>query len=156
MTWLPGMRITAARLNLPAFNGYQTTPQTLTTAVWTAISIDTETFDTDSGHDNVTNNTRYTIQVDGLYVILGTVAFAASATGLRGSKIFKNGAVLIGSETLIAPGPATGTSAVCQIAAQLVAGDYIELYGFQQSGGNLNTLNNGECASTLLVTCIRT
>lgn len=156
MTWLPGMRITAARLNLPAFNGYQTTTQSIPATTWTAISIDTETFDTDLGHDVVTNNTRYTIQVDGLYVILGTVAFNVSATGLRGSKIFKNGAILIGSETLVAPGPTVGTSAVCQIAAQLVAGDYIELYGFQNSGGALSTLNNTECASTLLVTCIRT
>ena len=165
-TEVPGNFSTAALFNVqtaafnylltqPAFSGYQGSVQTLTTAVWGAITLDQETVDSDGGHSTVTNTSRYTCQVAGWYLVWGVVAFANNVTGLRASKIFKNGAAILGGEGLGAPGATVGSTSSCFTSVQLAVGDYIELYAFQQSGGNLATLNNGEAASTLTALWVR-
>lgn len=154
MTWLPGQRITAARLNLPQFSGFASIAQSIPNITWTTLSLDSETTDTDLGHDLVTNNSRYTIMVAGTYLIIGTATFAASATGLRGSKILKNGSVIQGSGSHIAPGPTVGTTALCSTTVPLVVGDYIEVAAFQASGGALNTLISTDVCPTLVVQCV--
>lgn len=122
----------------------QTSVQTLTTSVWTSIALDTEDADTDidgtGGHDNVTNNSRYTARYPGWYQASGGVAFAGNTTGRRGVRFAVNGSLVDASGTVII---ATSPSAVTMPASAdhiyLNAGDYLEIQGLQESGGNLNT-----------------
>lgn len=96
-----------------------------------------------SGHNNVTNNTRYTVQVAGTYRVSGVVTFASNATGTRAADIQKNG-------TRIASN-ASGSSFVQAVAGFIsvqvpaanvvcAVGDYLEMGAFQNSGGSLNTV----------------
>lgn len=128
-------------LNPPSATLVQvTTATTLTTATWGAIGYDSSTFDNYGGHSNSTNNSRYTIQATGKYLVGGAAAFSANATGNRGAKVMKNGAVIQGPYTL---GPTSSTRAMSASSSGFIVpcstGDYLELAGFQDSGGNLAT-----------------
>lgn len=94
-----------------------------------------------SGHSNVTNTSRYTAQVAGLYRFAGTVALAASTTGYRLTGWGLNGAEIANSRYYF-PAP-SGTVISSAVAAttklRLNVGDYVELFYYQNSGGPLNT-----------------
>lgn len=137
-------------LNPPIVRVSQTSVQTLTTNVWTAISQDTTIVDSYGMHSNVTNNTRCTAVVAGWYWVSGAVAFAASATGTRGARLAVNGGVIQGSAQF-GPPSASGSfaSVTTSMPLFLNVGDYVELQGVQNSGGNLNTLSATDLDSTL-------
>lgn len=128
-----------------AAHAYATSAQTLPHATVTAITLDAENFDTDSFHDNATNNTRFTIPSDGAYDIAGQVAF--SSTGSSGSTRIAR-IRLNGTDTLVDTAYAGTTDGVRVPVAtkeSLTAGDYIELVAYQTSGGgSLDTLSGRE------------
>lgn len=132
-----------------------TTVTALGTGSWTAVGFDSSTFDSYGGHSNSTNNSRYTIQAAGKYLVGGAVAFTGSSTNARGAKVMKNGAVIQGPYSLHA---ATTTRAMSESSAGFIApcsvGDYLELAGFQDTGGSLNTTITSDQAS--FFTVIRT
>lgn len=121
------------------------TTQTLTTGTSTAIGFDAEDFDDDvdgvGGHDNVTNNSRYTARYPGVYLISGGVTFAANATGFRLLWFRINGIDINGSlvELNAVTGGAVHAIGARTIEQYLASGDYVELIAHQTSGGNLNT-----------------
>lgn len=126
---------------------WQTTPQSLTTATWTALALDgSDILDQGALHDPSSSNTRITVPTggDGGWMVVGQVGFAANATGVRGARIRINGAVVVANA--LEPGP-NGvdvqflTVAVGPIPA--VATDYFELMGYQTSGAGLNTDASG-------------
>lgn len=96
------------------------------------------------GHNNVTNNTRYTIQVAGTYRVSGSIMFATNSTGIRAINVQKNGTALTGIDAFVNAGASSSTSVMLP-AANVVcaAGDYLELGGYQNSGGSLNTATLG-------------
>lgn len=134
----------------------QTTLQTLTTGASAAIQFQTEDIDDDvdgtGGHDNVTNNTRWTARYPGRHLLGGGVGFAASATGRRGVWWRVNGSVVNGTASVLT---ATATLEHAlparSISVYLNAGDYVELAGYQESGGNLNTSVTDIYQSTMSV-----
>jgi hypothetical protein len=66
----------------PACRAIQAAAQTTTDSVATAIVFGAESYDTDTMHDNVTNNTRITIRTAGIYVVtagLGLTSAPVSA-----------------------------------------------------------------------------
>jgi len=108
----------------------------------TILAFDTETggYDTDSYHDNTTNNSRMTIPAgkSGYFWVWLNVTWAPNATGRRICRILKNGSVGFILE-------ATPTSAANQEptiiggkAFAVTAGDYFQLDVYQNSGGNLD------------------
>lgn len=125
---------------VPRFKGYASTAQSLATGTTDiAITLDTEDYDSDNGHSTSTNTSRYTIQVAGTYLILGTLAFATNATGNRKVGINVNGANARGG-TSQSPGFAGNSWCACVATEQVLAvGDYVELAAWQTSGGNLST-----------------
>lgn len=136
-------------LNPPAATLVQiTTATVLGTGAWTAIGMDSSTFDNYGGHSNTTNNSRYTIQAAGKYLVSGAVAYVGNGTGSRGTKAEKNGAVVQGPYSLHT---ATTTRAMSESTSGFiipcVVGDYLELYGFQDTGGNLSTTITTDQAS---------
>ncbi|MDH6116920.1 hypothetical protein ABH930_000339 [Kitasatospora sp. GAS204A] len=138
--------------NPPIFEGYQSAAQSIPNTTLTAIGINTTLTDTYTGHDNVTNNSRYTCQlaVPGWYLVIVSLGFVASATGSRLIEIHKNGTAikLIQSGTDCSH---TDINAAIQCTAiiQLVATDYVEGYAYQSSGGALNT-NPGNCGMSVI------
>lgn len=120
------------------------------TGTWTSIALAAERFDTDTFHDNVTNNSRLTVPAGqgGYYAIGGTVEFAANTLGTgRGGRIFLNGTTRIGSvfAAVVNSGSIAPRLLVASLYA-LSAGDYVELQGWQDSGGSLNTQNTANDA----------
>lgn len=109
--------------------------QTLTTAVWTAVTFGTELIDTD-GMWSSGSPTRLTVATAGRYDVHARIGFNGNATGVRDLKFYKNGVALsphYSRET----GSATGNTVELTAVLDLVEGDYIEVYAFQNSGGNL-------------------
>lgn len=140
-------------INPPICNATQATLQAIATATWTSVSLDSTTVDSYGGHSNSTNNSRYTAQVAGWYVVNGSVCWAANATGWRGARTAKNGTAVVGSATEIQANTiaaALTTIATASVIVYLNAGDYVETQGYQTSGANLNTAVNADanCALT--------
>lgn len=112
----------------------------------TAVTFDAEEFDTDGFHSTSTNTSRITIPSgkDGKYLFLGVCEFASNSTGNRAIDFRKNGSI---AQRGLRVMPVTDSGDVTNISASailnLVAGDYVEMFAFQKSGGNLN-VDNGQ------------
>lgn len=142
-------------MNPPIFVGTQTVTQSVATGTWTAITLDQEQSDTYGGHSTTTNTSRYTAQVAGWYTVCGITSWPSNATGSRGARLHVNGSVVQGSAQLIPPASSTTYTGVATPvrAVQLAVGDYVEVGGYQSSGGSLSTgvASGGDLASALYV-----
>jgi hypothetical protein len=114
--------------------------QTISNATYTAFPFDGEDFDTDGYHDNATNNSRITIPAGkgGKYIVSGRVTWQSNATDQRRIQIRLNGSAtavdLFTTGTSVAGEPFTMQTTRY---LSLVATDYIEMFIYQASGGNL-------------------
>lgn len=126
--------------NPPEFTGTQATVQSIASTTWTPIALDTAPIDTDTGHNNVTNNSRYVIPFAGNYTVNGVYASTGNATGFRAARIQVNGSPVLGLASYV-PGNSANEVAVVTPTRTIAvnAGDYIEVAGWQSSGGALNT-----------------
>lgn len=119
----------------PAFRAYQATLQSISDNTFTKLTLNTEVFDTNSNYD--TSTYRFTPTVAGYYFISGTLYFNAAPQFLTVS-IFKNG-------LQDARGPQSGNGLYIynSTATALIylngSTDYVELYGYQNSGTAKNT-----------------
>lgn len=127
----------------------ETSAQTIPTGTgWTSVQFPTETVDTYGGHDNVTNNTRYTAQRAGLYLVAGLVSVAetASNAGYRAVRLQQTIAAG-GTQTYagwtVRPQTAgtTGTAIYAISLIRMAVGDYVETQMSQTQGASL-TVNN--------------
>lgn len=144
--WLMG----SSGNGVPRFRGYQATSQSLADNTWTSLTMDTEVYDSDNGHSTTTNSSRYTVQVAGTYLITGSSAFTANATGNRAIRITVNGSPITGSfaKTLAATsGHSSGIIGAAQ--AVCIVGDYIEVQGLQTSGAALSTSTGSDVAPSM-------
>jgi hypothetical protein len=133
-----------AASSTPTFVGCdlrKTANQSISNSTVTALSFDSENFDTDGFHDNSTNNTRITIPAGkgGKYLFTYLVRFAGNNSGRRDLALQINGTqganfmrVQVNSDS----GLATIYNATCLL--NLSAGDYVESIVIQTSGGALN------------------
>ena len=86
-------------------------------------------------HSNVTNNTRVTVTIAGLYTVTVSTSWTANATGMRGILVKKNGTNMF-QDYQGAP-TTQGSSVSASWDIRLAANDYIEAARYQSSGGNL-------------------
>ncbi len=131
-----------AAASAPAFVGvrvFNTTNQSIATGTFTAITMNSETYDTDGFHSTVTNTSRITIPSGkaGYYLFIANQAFAANATSWRAIVLRKNNSEFVSSYTDYAGGT-TGTVQTISNIINLAEGDYVELFSRQNSGGNLD------------------
>jgi hypothetical protein len=154
-TWVAGEIVTAAYMNAnvrdagnfmigePIAELRQATLQPVATASFTSISLDASDIDSDGGHSNVTNNSRYTGKTAGWFQFSGGASFATNGTGSRGTQWAKNGTGVVASGVL---GASSGAAFASWVAARTKfiqlngSTDYVELQAFQSSGGSLNTV----------------
>lgn len=148
MAFTAGQKLRASQMNdaiyTPYFHGNNTTAQSLANATWTSILLQTEVFDTHNGHSTTTNTSRYTAVVSGVYQVTGVVGFAANFTGTRGARIAKGGIALQSGGVFVAAGRGAVTPTVF---VALNIGEYVEVQGWQDSGGALSTAGNADVGS---------
>ena len=117
-------------------------PQTIANNTETAITFDTELFDTDAFHSTVTNTSRITIPAGkgGKYLFNSVFYFPANATGYRYSIFKKNGTRVSGYAQVPGASASIEIALSNSIVLDLVATDYVEMFLRQNSGGNLDNL----------------
>jgi len=105
----------------------------------TALTYNTENFDTNSYHDTSTNTSRLTVPTTGKYLITTCVGFAANAVGYRTAKIQKNGTTNVGAVgTNYNPSATYDVQMNSSVVVSATATDYFEIIVYQNSGGALN------------------
>lgn len=116
----------------PTFSAYRSTNQSVTTATWTKVQLDTEEFDTASAFDNATNY-RFTPQVAGYYQVNGGLSAQATSSTLQAVSvsIYKNGSIFKqGSENRYGSTVGVSGSAVAALVYLNGTTDYIELWAY--------------------------
>ena len=121
---------------------YMSGNQTLTNNTNTVLTFANENFDTDGFHSTSSNTSRMTIPTgkSGKYLINATLTHNTNGTGQRAMNILKNGTAIAFSVMLQSTAANYGTGINGTTIADLVAGDYIEVQAYQNSGGNLDVL----------------
>lgn len=149
-TWTAGQRVTGALLQqITTWGNFAATPpqarlhqavsQTLANNTLVAVTFDSSDIDNYSGHNNVTNNTRYSIQYSGTYLLLGGVSTSASTTGFRQLGFRINGTTIY-KKLQAAPSPSFETTLQTSVTLPFNVGDYVELTCWQNSGSSLSTV----------------
>ena len=138
--------------NPPTFRIYQTTPaQSLANGAFVPINFNNEEFDTDNGHDNTTNPSRYTVVTAGVWEFGGKMSFdVAAAGGRRIAQWQKNGVVIPGSEHSMPPAVTASLLPVEPVFVRMAVGDYIQLVIAQDSGSTLNTFVGTAAAGSFM------
>jgi hypothetical protein len=135
-----------------AFSGTHLTKsvdQTINNNALTAITWDTETFDTNTYHSTVTNTSRITIPSGkaGYYRVTTRITFAGVTTfRSRQVRLYKNGS---GFELFnqVSSGTATDgddNSYELNTVVNLAVADYLEIYAYQLSGSSLAVRGNAQ------------
>jgi len=124
---------------------YKSANQSINNNTYTALTFNSEDYDTDAFHDNSTNTSRITIPSGkgGKYLITGIVIFQDNATNDRTVYLYKNGSI---DQEMFSMGNAGGfnSSSCMSIVLVLAAADYIELFALQNSGGPLNIIGGAQ------------
>lgn len=118
--------------------------QSINSATATAVTWDTEDFDTDSMHEGVTNPSRLTAPIAGKYLVYGIAQWVIDATGslakMVGFYFYKNGSIFNLGNFMPNGTGTIGTICTGTIIINLAANDYMEMYVYQESGGAINLL----------------
>ena len=125
----------------PTFVGCRATnsvAQSISTGVTTAVTFNTESFDTDGFHSTTTNTSRMTVPAGkgGKYLVTGGATFATNSTGNREIYIYKNGNQY---SSAFSPGTSVGsTSVVISDIVTLSPTEYVEIRVAQDSGSTVD------------------
>lgn len=148
-TWATGEVVTASgslglnthlRDNLaflftpPCFRAYHNTTQSVNSSALTFLALNSERFDTDTMHDNATDNSRGTVKTAGRFLFGMTLSWPNAASARRIASLQVNRGFNIGRDEK--------TTADCSHAFDALyafaVSDYVEIEAFQASGGPLS------------------
>jgi len=115
--------------------------QSISNTTNTILAFNTEDFDTDSMHDNSTNNNRLVATTAGKYLVVGKVEWQDSTTGSRFILIANQD----GATQAVTGGKTTDTTAftmgnIVTCLVDMDADDWVELRVFHNHGSALNAL----------------
>jgi len=114
--------------------------QDLPSDTFTKIEWDTEDFDPDAMFD-AASPTRLTAPVAGVYRLGGAIAISFDGNGYRAAHWGVNGSIVAQSPAVFVGSNATGAHVMCvSLLVNLNAGDYVEMFVFQNSGVLLTTV----------------
>jgi hypothetical protein len=132
---------------------YKSADQSIANATTTVITWDSESYDTNSFHDNATNNSRITIPAGkaGKYLIQLQLNWGTNATSYREARVRLNGSTLLAYVQAQAAA-AGGTANTLTTVKTLAVADYIEIQGEQASGGALAATGVNAYATQVQVT----
>lgn len=137
--------------NPPVATVYQATPTTLAANSWTAVAMDSTLVDTYGGHSNTSNNTRYVAQVNGLYLVAGSVSIATNASSSRAVRIAKNGTAAQGTQMMVPPAGFPTSISTAPILVPMLIGDYVEVHAFPGAGALSTNVGTDGSGSELTV-----
>lgn len=122
---------------IPSFFATRSAQQSINNATYTKVQFDTETYDTDSYYDNVTNY-RFTPLVAGKYLVCASLAYESVVDQTyQNTALYKNGAGIFYTEVR-ASGTVGSTITTTAIVSLNGSTDYIEIYAYQDSGSAKN------------------
>jgi hypothetical protein len=118
--------------------------KSITANTWTSIDFDAEIVDTMDWHDNVTNNTRITIESDGVYLIGWASYGSTGASGMYlQNRIYLNGTTSL-SRTIEYGNTSSSIGTNGVTVAELSADDYLEFQVYMNtSNGTIYGSANG-------------
>jgi hypothetical protein len=129
----------------PRAYAYRSAAVTFNNGIEVLATLDAELYDpySPAAHDNSTNNSRLIAAETGIYFIKAKLRYGGNSTGTRTLFIRKNaaGSPSGGTEVTRINVPAASASVTTTVDDALEhplnAGEYIELFGVQDSGSNL-------------------
>jgi len=110
---------------------------TIPNGVATALTFDSERFDSDTIHSVAVSTGRLTCQTAGVYHIMGQVRWAVDADGYRAAYIRLNGATTIASVIHVSASAGVSNDIIVSCHYQLALNDYVELVVYHTAGGDL-------------------
>lgn len=122
--------------SMPAAHVTRGTNQSIADSAFVPVAFDSERYDTAAMHDNTTNNSRLTAPVSGIYLVSAEVVWSPNPSGDREIALTVNGGEYQISFQDVAATTTRYQQATTQV--RLRAGDYVEAWVFQASGGSLN------------------
>ena len=117
---------------------YNNANLTISNTSLTALTLNSERWDTDSIHSTSSNTSRLTCNTNGSYMIGGGVQWNSGSTPSRLLvSIRLNGTTDIASQEIAVSSSVTFPQFSISTEYDLVATDYVELTVYQNSGGNM-------------------
>lgn len=119
---------------------YRSSSTTIANGALTAIEYNAESYDTDNFHSTSTNPSRMTIPTGkgGYYALDVMLTYSDNSGGFRDLRFYKNGSELQMLRTAGQPNANALTGMFATYVGNFAAGDYLEVYGYQNSGGQLD------------------
>jgi len=139
--WGDGVRDwTEFLVDPPACSIFESTAQSVADNTNTALTSNEENFDNDAMHSTVSNTSRITATTAGRYLLLGTVVFAANATGVRQVTFRVDGTTTLVPNVQVQAVTSGGSSTALTLMGfvTLTAGQYVELMARHTAGAALN------------------
>ena len=132
---------------------YKSADQSINNVTTTTITWDLEHYDTNTFHDNSTNNSRITIPAGyaGKYLIQVTLNWNSNSTSYREARIRLNGSTLLAYSPIQAASSG-GVANTLNVVKSLSVADYIEIQGEQASGGALSISGGNAYSAQVQVT----
>ena len=115
---------------------YNSGVQGINSGVWTAVTFDSERYDTNGIHDPGVNPSRLTCQTAGTYNITAHIAWPHSLTNNRGVRIRLNGTTIIAGQCINSSGNAEISN---DTIYKLAVSNYVEMLVYQSTGVPMNT-----------------
>lgn len=129
--------------NPPKCRVYNSAAISVTNNVETALTFNSERFDTDTMHSTAVNTGRITFTTAGTYLVGGSIRWADTAsTAAQRLAIRVGGATKI-AETLNNHANNGGSPITVTTLYAFSAGDYVELVAYQNTAGALNVTATG-------------
>lgn len=117
---------------------YHVSDQTINNNTTTVLSFDTERFDNGPAfHDTSSNNSRLTIPVDGVYLVICNIIWKSNSNGSRMLELIVNGGTIIAT-SLIPPCTGQTTNQIVSTIWNFTASQYVQARVLQDSGGTLD------------------
>jgi hypothetical protein len=152
-TAVAGTALTAAFLNTnlrdnvqwlatdsPCVRAYNSAAISIPTGADTLVTLNSERFDNAAMHSTSSNTSRLTVPTGGggKYLFGGVVDFGLNSIGGRGCHIKLNSATFIAKTVMQANADGGSSSSTVTSSYAMNAADYIDMFAYQGSGGNLN------------------
>jgi len=135
-TFTLGSGVLQSNMLYPAFLLESNTTQSIGHASFTKATNLSEVFDT----DNAVSSQRFTVPTGkaGKYILHGSSSWPGNATGQRITSIYKNGSEALRFASIASSSSNNNAGQTGSGILDLSEGDYLELYVYQSSGGNLD------------------
>lgn len=128
--------------NLIGARVYNSASISVANATATALTFNSERFDSTAIHDTGSNTDRLTAPSAGYYFISCHTEYASNTAGFRSTSIRVNaGGTIVGAQTL-SPANGDGTIVIVTALWFMNSGDYARCFTYQTSGGALNVSAN--------------